>query len=34
MVGRILRNLVYNKLGYLEILRAHNFDLAQVEAMK
>ena len=31
MVGRILRNLLGNKLGYLEILRTHNSDLARVE---
>ena len=31
MVGRIFRNLLGNKLGYLEILRTHNFDLARVE---
>jgi len=29
MVGRIVRNLMGNKLGYLEILSTHNCDLAR-----
>lgn len=33
MVERILRNLVGNKLGYLEILRTHNFDLARARIL-
>jgi hypothetical protein len=33
MVGWILRKLLGDKLGYLEVLRTHNFDLARAKIL-